>query len=89
MNASVVLIVYIVMVVIGVIIGIIVGFHEPIIDPNRSVLTRKEYDKYMSQSKRAASVAHGGGKLIPDKDVLEVVAEGAKDSNFKFPEIDF
>ena len=89
MNASVVLIAYIVMVIVGVIIGIIVGFHEPIIDPNRSVLTRKEYHKYMSQTKQAASVAHGGGKLCPDKDVMEVVSEGAKDSDFKFPKIDF
>ena len=89
MSISVVLIVYIVMVVVGVVIGIIVGFNEPIIDPNRSVLTQKEYHKYMSQTKQAASVAHGGGKLCPDKDVMEVVSEGAKDSGFKFPTIDF
>ena len=89
MSVSVVLIAYIVMVIVGVVIGIIVGFHEPIIDPNRSVLTQKEYHKYMSQSKQAASVAHGGGKLCPDKNVMEVVSEGAKDSDFKFPKIDF
>lgn len=89
MSVSVVLIAYIIMVILGVIIGIIVGFHEPIIDHNRSILTQKEYHKYMSQSKQAASVAHGGGKLCPDKDVIEVVSEGAKDSDFKFPKIDF
>ena len=89
MSVSVVLIAYIIMVIIGVIIGIVVGFHEPIIDPNRSILTQKEYHKYMSQTKEAASVAHGGGKLCPDKDVMEVVSEGAKDSDFKFPNIDF
>ena len=89
MSVSIVLIAYIIMVIIGVIIGIIVGFHEPIIDPNRSVLTQKEYNKYMSQTKQAASVAHGGGKLCPNKDVMEVVSEGAKDSDFKFPNIDF
>lgn len=89
MNASVILIAYIIMVIVGVIIGIIVGFNEPIIDNNRSVLTQKEYHKYMSQSKQAASVAHGGGKLCPDKDVMEVVSEGVKDSDFKFPHIDF
>lgn len=89
MNISTALIAYIVMVIVGVIIGIIIGFHEPIIDPDRSVLTQKEYHKYMSQSKRAASVAHGGGKLCPDKDVFEVVSEGVKDSDFKFPNIDF
>lgn len=88
MNASIVLIAYIVMVIVGVIIGIIVGFHEPIIDPNRSVLTQKEYHKYMFQTKQAAEVAHGGGKLCPDKDVMEVVSEGSKDSDFKFPKID-
>ena len=89
MSVSIILIAYIIMVIVGVIIGIIVGFHEPIIDPNRSVLTQKEYHKYMSQSKQAALVAHGGGKLCPDKDVMEVVSEGAKDSDFKFPKIDF
>lgn len=89
MSVSVVLIAYIVMVIVGVVIGIIVGFHEPIIDPNRSVLTQKEYHKYMSQTKEAASVAHGGGKLCPNKDVMEVVSEGAKDSDFNFPKIDF
>ena len=89
MHASVVLIAYIIMVIVGVVIGIIVGFHEPIIDNNRSVLTKNEYHKYISQTKQAASVAHGGGKLCPDKDVMEVVSEGAKNSNFKFPNIDF
>ena len=89
MDLSVILIAYIIMIVVGVIIGIIVGFHEPIIDLNRSVLTQKEYNKYMSQTKQAASVAHGGGKLCPDKDVMEIVSEGAKDSDFKFPTIDF
>ena len=54
-----------------------------------SILTQKEYHKYMSQTKQAASVAHGGGKLCPDKDIMEVVSEGAKDSDFKFPKIDF
>ena len=77
------------MVIVGVVIGIIVGFNEPIIDKNRSILTQKEYHKYMSQTKQAASVAHGGGKLCPDKDIMEVVSEGAKDSDFKFPKIDF
>jgi hypothetical protein len=43
----------------------------------------------MSQTKQAAAVAHGGGKLCPDKDVMEVVSEGAKNSDFKFPNIDF
>ena len=89
MSVFVVLIAYIIMVIVGVVIGIIVGFNEPIIDNNRSVLTQKEYHKYMFQSKQAASVAHGGGKLCPDKDVMEVVSEGAKDSDFKFPKIDF
>lgn len=89
MSVSVILLAYIVMVIVGIIIGIIVGFHEPIIDPNRSVLTQNEYHKYMSQTKEAASVAHGGGKLCPDKDIMEVVSEGAKDSDFKFPKIDF
>lgn len=89
MSASVVLIAYIVMVVVGIIIGIIVGFNEPIIDNKRSVLTKKEYHKYISQTKQAATVAHGGGKLCPDKDVMEVISEGAKDSDFKFPNIDF
>ena len=89
MSVSVVLIAYIIMVILGVIIGIIIGFHEPIIYPNRSILTQREYHKYMSQTKQAASVAHGGGKLCPDKDVMEVVSEGAKDSDFKFPKIDF
>jgi hypothetical protein len=89
MNESVILIAYIIMLIVGIIIGIIVGFNEPIIDNNRSVLTKKEYRKYMSQTKQAASVAHGGGKLCPDKDVMEVVSEGAKDSDFKFPKIDF
>ena len=89
MSVSVILIAYIIMVIVGVIIGIIVGFNEPIIDKNRSILTQKEYNKYMSQTKQAASVAHGGGKLCPDKDVMEVVSEGAKDSDFKFPKIDF
>ena len=89
MSVSVVLIAYIIMVIVGVIIGIVVGFNEPIIDNNRSVLTKKEYHTYMSQTKQAASVAHGGGKLCHDKDVMEVVSEGAKDSDFKFPNIDF
>ena len=89
MNASFILIAYIIMVIVGVIIGIIVGFNEPIIDKNRSVLTKKEYHTYMSQTKQAASVAHGGGKLCPDKDLFEVIEDGAKDSNFKFPKIDF
>lgn len=88
MSVSVILIAYIIMVIVGVIIGIIVGFNEPIIDKNRSILTQKEYHKYMSQTKQAASVAHGGGKLCPDKDLMEVVSEGAKDSDFKFPKID-
>ncbi len=88
MNASVMLIAYIIMVVIGIVIGIIVGFNEPIIDPHRSVLTKKEYHTYMSQSKQSASVAHGGGKLCPDKDLFEVIEDGAKDSHFKFPKID-
>ena len=77
------------MVVVGVIIGIVVGFHEPIIDSNRSVLTQKEYHKYMYQTKQAASVAHGGSKLCPNKDFMEVVSKGAEDSDFKFPDIDF
>ena len=89
MNISVVLIVYLIAMVAGIIIGIIVGFHEPIIDKNRSILTSKEYHKYISQSKQSAAVAHGGGKLCPDKDVFEVISEGAKDSDFKFPTIDF
>lgn len=89
MSVSVILIAYIIMVIVGVIIGIIVGFNEPIIDKNRSILTQKEYHKYMYQTKQAASVAHGGGKLCPDKDVMEVVSEGAKNSDFKFPKIDF
>ena len=89
MNGAIVLIAYIIMVVIGIVIGIIVGFHEPIIDPNRSVLTRKEYHKYMSQTKQAASVAHGGGKLCPDKTTADVVKEGAEDSDCKFPNINF
>ncbi len=89
MSVSVILIAYIIMVIVGVIIGMIVGFNEPIIDKNRSVLTQREYHKYVSQTKQAASVAHGGGKLCPDKDVMEVVSEGAKDSDFKFPKIDF
>ena len=89
MNESVILMAYVIMVVIGVIIGIIVGFHESIIDKNRSVLTKKEYHTYMSQTKQAAAVAHGGGKLCPDKDVMEVVNEGAQNSNLQFPDIDF
>lgn len=89
MSVSVVLIAYIIMVIVGVIIGVIVGFNEPIIDNKRSVLTKKEYNKYMSQTKQAASVAHGGGELCPDRDVMEVISEGAKDSDFKFPNIDF
>ena len=89
MSVSVVLIAYIVMVVVGIVIGIIVGFNEPIIDNNRSVLTKKEYHTYMSQTKQAAQVAHGGGKLCPDKTTMEVVNEGAQNSNLQFPDIDF
>ena len=89
MSVSVVLIAYIVMVIVGIVIGILVGFHKPIIDPNRSVLTQKEYHTYLSQTKQAAAVAHGGGKLCPDKTTAEVIKEGAKDSDFKFPDINF
>ena len=89
MSVSVVLIAYIVMVVVGIVIGIIVGFNEPIIDNNRSVLTKKEYHTYMYQTKQAAKVAHGGGKLCPGKTTADIVKEGAEDSNFKFPNIDF
>ena len=89
MHESVILIVYVVMFVVGIVIGIIVGFNEPIINNNRSVLTKKEYHTYMSQTKQAAAVAHGGAKLCPDKTTIEVVEDGAKNSNLKFPNIDF
>ena len=87
MNVSVILITYIVMFVIGCVAGMIITLNTPIVDNKRSVLTTEEYNKYLFQSKQSAAVAHGGGKLCPDKTTMELVADGATDSNFKFPDL--
>lgn len=87
MNINVVLIAYVVMFVVGCAIGTIISFRAPIVDNERSVLTTEEYNKYLFQSKQSAAVAHGGRKLCPDKTTMELVSDGAKNSNFKFPDL--
>ena len=87
MNVTVILVVYISALVIGCIVGIVVGIKEPVKDKYRSVLTTEEYYQYIEQSQRAAAIAHGGGKLCPDKTTFEVIKEGAKNPKFKFPDL--
>ena len=87
MNISVVLIAYVVMFFVGCVIGMIINFRAPIVDNKRSILTTEEYNKYLLQSKQSAAVAHGGRKLCPDKTTMKLVADGAKNSNFKFPDL--
>lgn len=87
MNTSFILMAYITMFVVGAIIGIVVGVKEPTINTHHSVLTKKEYEKFLSQSKQSAAIAHGGGKLCPDKTLFEVICNGAENSNFKFPDL--
>lgn len=88
MDTSIVLIAYLIMLFIGVGIGAIVAICAPTINTSKSILTKKEYEKFVSQSRQAASVAHGGGKICPEKTIFEVIEEGARDSNFEFPAID-
>lgn len=89
MNATIVLITYLVAFAIGSIIGVVIGIRKSKQPQYHSVLTTTEYNEYMAQSKQSASVAHGGGELCPDKTLSEIISNGAKENKLVFPNIDF
>ena len=84
------IILYITASTIGVIIGIVVPSSESKQNNSyRNFITKKEYEIFMRQTIGASSVAHGGGRLCPDKNLFDLVQDGSKRSEFKFPSVDF
>ena len=73
---------------ITIVLGVVIAMLEPTKPKYKSVLSKKEYEKFLSQSKLASSVAHGGGKLCPDKEVFELIQEGSEHSSLKIPPLD-
>ena len=85
MNVTVFIIATIASFVTGGIIGLIVSAKQP--DPYK--ISSSELRKYQSQAKETAQVAHGGGSLISDRSVDEIIREGAEKHPLSFPKIDF
>ena len=56
---------------------------------SRNFISKKEYEKFVFQANFSSSVAHGGGKLCPNKEFFDLVQDGSKRSEFKFPSVDF
>ena len=69
-------------VVLGAIIGLLI---EPQCKPSINFISKEEYEKFLFQSKLASSVAHGGERLCPDKEVFELIKENSEHYSFKFP----
>ena len=69
-------------VVLGAIIGLLI---EPQHKHSVNSISKEEYEKFLSQSEFASSVAHGGRKLCPDKEVFELIQETSEHYSFKFP----
>ena len=70
---------------IAIVLGIVIAVLEPATPKHKCVISKEEYKKFLFQSKLASSVAHGGKRLCPDKEVFELIQEGSEHSSFKFP----
>lgn len=85
MNPTIITIAMIAAFIVGGIIGLIVSAKQPDSDRISSV----EYQRFQAQAKETARIAHGGGPLIPDKSVYEIIREGAEKHPLSLPKIDF
>lgn len=74
---------------IAIIFGAVITVLEHAKQQHRSVISEKEYKKFLSESNLASSIAHGGEKLCSDKTVFDLVREGSNLSEFVFPPINF